>query len=193
MPADISAANAIKGMASRGRDGTNTVTVTPATAAPGGKVQIKVDATEFIGVLGAVYAADAKVGTHTPPTGGKACSGDANAITHSDVLAAGTKTLSWDYTLPATASGTLEVRVVTLNGVSGGGAAQKFALGKATITVSGSGGSGTTVAGGSDTAAATTTAKADGSTTTKKADSPSAASLVSVASAAVAAAVVFLF
>jgi hypothetical protein len=44
------------GMASRGRDGTNTVTVTPASAAPGAKVQIKVDATDFIGVLGAVYA-----------------------------------------------------------------------------------------------------------------------------------------
>jgi hypothetical protein len=190
VPADITAANAINGMAGRGRDGTNTVTVTPSSAAPGSKVQIKVDATDFIGVLGAVYAADAKVGTHTAPSVGKLCGDNADAITHSGAFDAGTKTLSWDYTLPAAATGTLEVRVITLNGVSGGGSAQKFALGKATITVSGSA-SGTTTAGGSDAPAASTTTKAGGSTaaTTKA----SSASLVSVASAAIATAVAFLF
>jgi hypothetical protein len=187
VPADITATGAISGMASRGRDGTNTVTVTPASAAPGAKVQIKVAATEFIGVLGAVYAGTAKVGTHTATATTKTCQSNADAITHSDVLAAGTTSLTWDYTLPATATGSLEVRVVTLNGAEGA-SDQKFALGKATITVAaGTAGTSTPAAGGSTNAAGTTAAGTTGGATTKAPASTSAASLLTVGSAVVAA------
>jgi hypothetical protein len=166
-------------MNGRGRDGTNTVTVTPTTVAPGGKVTIKVTATEFIGVLGTVYAGTEQVGTHTPPAGTAACMGNANAITHSAPLAT-TTSLSWEYTVPATATGTLEARVVTLNGAVGGDSAQKFAVGKATITISA--GTAPTVAttAGSTTAGATTTGKS------------AAASLVVSAAAFVAALVATL-
>jgi hypothetical protein len=154
-------------MASRGRDGTNTVTVTPTTVAPGGKVTIRVTASQFVGVLGTVYSGQAQIGTHAPPAGAKACMGSANAITHSAPFAS-TTSLSWEYTVPATASGTLEARVVTLNGAAGG-STQKFAVGKASFTVVG----GTpTAATTSTTTTTTTTTTTSTSTTTSTTSTP---------------------
>lgn len=155
-------------MSDRPRDGVNTVTVTPTSVLPGGKVTIKVTTTDFfIGVLGTVYAGDAQVGTHAPPAGTQACMGNANAITHSAPLP-GAMSLSWEFTVPATASGMLEARVVTLlNGP------QKFAIGKATFTV-----------GQSAPVATTTTTVAGATTTTAAGNSTTASAATLVASAA---------
>lgn len=186
MPADISG-TAISGMSDRGRDGANTVTVTPATAAPGAVVKIKVETTvDVIGVLATVYSGTAQVGTHTPATGAQICMGNANAITHSAPFAVGTKSLEWDYTVPSDATGTLEARVVTLTGELSSGAMQKFGLGKAPITVSGGG------AVTSTTSAGATTATTAAGSTTAPTVTASAAS-VAVAATTLAAAVFAMF
>lgn len=136
VPTNITASGAIAGMQSRSRDGVNFVRVTPPIVAPGGQVQIEVAGAEFIGMIGAVYWGGMKVGTHTPPTGAKLCNGVVDAITHSAPFPAGTTSLKWTYTVPPTTSGEFEIRVITLVGLLGGSAsAQKFALGKATLSV----------------------------------------------------------
>jgi hypothetical protein len=159
VPADIGASGAIVGMPTRRRDGINSVTVTPPTASPGATVQIKVAGSSFVGLLGAVYAGDVKVGSHSAPVGGKLCGGSADAVTHSAPLSAGTSSLVWNFTLPAIASGSLEIRVITLVGAVGA-SDQKFAIGKALLAVRAAATTTTR-----DIATAATTSLAIGSTT----------------------------
>jgi hypothetical protein len=46
------------------------------------------------------------------------------------------RSLEWLYTLPVDVFGSLEVRVIVLLGVIGGGSSQRFALGRATLAIS---------------------------------------------------------
>jgi len=160
IPADITVANAIAGMSTRGRTGTNTVTVTPATQVAGGKVTIKVDAPagqDINGVLAAAYAADAVVGTHAVVADKtKTCVGDNAAampaantvITHSQKLTG--STLSWEYTIPAAQTAPITVKVITLNNNAG---TQAFALGTAALTIGAAGATTTPGAGATTTGA----------------------------------------
>jgi hypothetical protein len=138
VPIDITVNDAIRGMRTRGRDGQNKVTVTQQSSTSI-QITVTVSGVGFIGLLGAVYMGDNKTGQHQLPEGTRACAGNADAITHSQPFAAGTKSFSWLFTVPAEANGTLDVRVITLNGVRHDGAGQTFALGRASIEVKGSG------------------------------------------------------
>lgn len=144
--------NQIAGMASRPRNGTNTVTVAPTTARPGENVTITVSVSggdEIVGFLGTVYevvnangVGTVLDGKHTPGDGMQNCVDRQPvdfAITHSAPFS-GKTSLSWTFTLWRTAGehvGKLQVRVATLNGKSGDTSSQKFAIGFATITVPG--------------------------------------------------------
>lgn len=160
-------------MSSRKRDGTVAVTVTPSTAAPNSKVVVKatVTGTTLLGVLGGVFNGATATGVPTVSGSLKACSTDAKVVTHSALLS-GTE-VQWEVTLPADATGTLTARVVTLSGDSGAGSAQQFALGSATITVSGAAGPTTAPGPGGATPAAGTT-QAAGTTTKAAADKTTA-------------------